>query len=146
MINIQAWIILAALCLLGEMITTSFFLMWFGVGAIATAVLNYMGFDPMTQFIAFIIISLMLLGVSRPFAQKISKDSPKKAAVDRLIGKKALVIEEITPHKGGLVKIDGDIWKAIASQIIENGEIVNIESIKSVKLVVKPIKKEIEGD
>lgn len=144
--NIEIWIVLAALFLIGEMLTTSFFLMWFGIGASASAVLNYLGFDPLVQFIAFIIISLILLGVSRPFAQRISKDSPKKAAADRLIGKQALVIEEIVPHNGGLVKIDGDVWKAVASQTIEDGQTVNIEKIEGIKLVVKPIEKKIKGD
>lgn len=144
--NIEIWIVVAAIFFIGEMLTTSFFLMWFGIGASASAVLNYLGFDPLVQFVAFIIISLILIGISRPFAQRISKDSPKKAASDRLIGKDALVIEEIASHNAGLVKIDGDVWKAVASQTIEDGEIVNIERIKGTKLFVKPIEKDIEGD
>jgi membrane protein implicated in regulation of membrane protease activity len=143
--NIEIWIALAALFFIGEMLTTGFFLLWFGVGASVSAVLNYLGFDPLVQFVTFIIISLVLIGISRPFAKRITKDSPKKAAADRLIGKEALVIEEVTPHKGGLVKIDGDIWKAVAAQIIEDGETVNIEGIEGTKLVVKPIEKDVEG-
>ena len=143
--NIEIWIALAALFFIGEMLTTGFFLLWFGVGASVSAVLNYLGFDPLVQFVTFIIISLVLIGISRPFAKRITKDSPKKAAADRLIDKEALVIEEVTPHKGGLVKIDGDIWKAVAAQIIEDGETVNIEGIEGTKLVVKPIEKDVEG-
>ncbi|NYB26262.1 MAG: NfeD family protein [Methanobacteriaceae archaeon] len=143
--NIEIWIALAALFFIGEMLTTGFFLLWFGVGASVSAVLNYLGFDPLVQFVTFIIISLVLIGISRPFAKRITKDSPKKAAADRLIGKEALVIEEVAPHKGGLVKIDGDIWKAVAAQIIEDGETVNIEGIEGTKLVVKPIEKDVEG-
>ena len=146
MINVQVWIILAALCLLGEMITAGFFLLWFGIGALVAAAFNYLGFDPVIQFAAFIITSTVLLGVSRPFAQKISKDSPKKAAADRLIGKKAVVIKEITSGKGGLVNVDGDVWRAVASCSIKNGETVTIEKIDSIKLVVKPINEEIKGD
>ncbi len=143
--NIEIWIALAALFFIGEMLTTGFFLLWFGVGASVSAVLNYLGFDPLVQFVAFIIISLVLIGISRPFAKRITKDSPKKAAADRLIGKEALVIEEVAPHKGGMVKIDGDIWKAVAAQTIAGGETVNIEGIEGTKLVVKPIEKDVEG-
>lgn len=143
--NIEIWIALAALFFIGEMLTTGFFLLWFGVGASVGAVLNYLGFDPLVQFVAFIIISLVLIGISRPFAKRITKDSPKKAAADRLIGKEALVIEEVAPHKGGMVKIDGDIWKAVAAQTIAGGETVNIEGIEGTKLVVKPIEKDVEG-
>ncbi|MDP1552404.1 MAG: NfeD family protein [Methanobacteriaceae archaeon] len=140
MIDLQIWIFLAAACFLGEMLTTTFFLMWFGVGASVSAVLNYLGFDPLTQFIVFIVVSIILLGISRPFAQRISKISPKKAASDRLIGKKGVVMEEITPKMPGLVKVDGDRWKAISTQPISSGELVKIEKIDSVKLVVKPWK------
>lgn len=140
-INIQIWIILAALCFLGEMLTTSFFLMWFGVGASISAALNYLGFDPMVQFIAFITTSLLLLAISRPFAQKISKDSPKKAVSDRLLGKEAVVIEEIIPPNGGVVKVDGDAWRAVSFEKIENGQIVTIEKIDGVKLVVQATEK-----
>lgn len=134
----ETWIILAAIFFIGEMLTTSFFLMWFGIGASASAVLAYLGFDPMLQFVAFLIISLILIGISRPFAQRITKDSPKKAVSDRLIGQEALVIEEIEPHSSGLVKVQGDVWRAVSSQTIGEGQIVNIESIDGTKLVVKP--------
>jgi membrane protein implicated in regulation of membrane protease activity len=144
--NIEIWITLAAIFFIGEMLTTSFFLMWFGIGASASAVLAYQGFDPMVQFVAFIIISLVLIGISRPFARRITKDSPKKAASDRLIGEDAVVTQEIKPHNEGMVKVQGDTWKAISSQTIEEGQIVNIESINGTKLVVKPIKNDIEGD
>lgn len=144
--NIEIWITLAAIFFIGEMLTISFFLMWFGIGASASAVLAYLGFDPLVQFVAFIIISLVLIGISRPFARRITKDSPKKAASDRLIGEDAVVTQEIKPHNEGMVKVQGDTWKAISSQTIEEGQIVNIESINGTKLVVKPIKNDIEGD
>lgn len=144
--NIEIWITLAAIFFIGEMLTISFFLMWFGIGASASAVLAYLGFDPLVQFVAFIIISLVLIGISRPFARRITKDSPKKAASDRLIGEDAVVTQEIKPHNEGMVKVQGDTWKAVSSQTIEEGQIVNIESINGTKLVVKPIKNDIEGD
>ncbi|MCK9152075.1 NfeD family protein [Methanobacterium alcaliphilum] len=142
MIDIKIWIALAAICFIGEMITTSFFLLWFGIGASITAVLNYLGFDPMIQFVAFIIISLILLGISRPFAARITSESPKKAASDRLIGKEAIVIEEILEHEGGLVDVDGDVWRAVAPQKIQTGELVKIESVQGVKLCVKTLDNE----
>ncbi len=140
MIDVQAWIFIAALCFLGEMLTVSFFLLWFGVGASVSAVLSYLGFDPLTQFIAFIIISIIFLALSRPFAARITKDSPKKATSERLIGQKGLVIEELSPEKGGIVKVEGDTWRAISSQTIKEGKYVFIKEIRGVKLIVEPFK------
>lgn len=139
MIGLQIWILIAAVCFIGEMMTVGFFLLWFGMGASVSAVLNYFGFSETTQIIAFILISIILLAVSRPFAKKITQGTPsKKAASDRLIGEKGLVIEEISPEKGGVVNIGGDIWRAISDQKIKKDKHILVEKIEGVKLIVKP--------
>jgi len=139
MLGFQAWVIIAAFSFIGEMLTAGFFLLWFGIGACVAAVLSYMGFSEVIQILAFIIISLILLAVSRPLASRITKEPTKKAASDRLIGKKGLVIEDVLPETGGLVKIDGDTWRAISNQKIEKDKPVVVEGIESVKLVVKQV-------
>ncbi|MGC9516943.1 MAG: NfeD family protein [Methanomicrobiales archaeon] len=141
MLGIQGWIIIAAVAYIGEMLTTGFFLLWFGVGATVAAILAYFGFSPNTQMISFILVSLVLLGISRPLANRISKDTGKKATSDRLIGMKGIVIEEIHPETGGIVKINGDTWRAISNHKIEVNKVVIVERIDSVKLVVKEVEK-----
>ena len=137
MLELEFWVILAVLCFLGELLTGGFFLLWFGVSAAVAAIISYIGFDPLIQFTVFIILSLVLLAVSRPFARKISRGSTRKAASDRLIGKDAVVIKEIQPPMDGMVKVDGDVWKAKSFQNIKEGEIVTIKSLDSVKVVVE---------
>jgi len=142
MIGLQNWIILAAICFVGEMITSGFFLLWFGVGAAVAAVLTYFGFAPTTQLVAFVVVSGVLVVVSRPIAKRITKEPPKKAVSDRLIGKKGIVIEDISPDASGMVKIEGDTWRAISDQKIYSGECIIVKGIEGVKLVVKPSKKD----
>jgi len=137
MTYIELWIVVAVLCFLGEILTTSFFLLWFGISASISAIISYFNFDPIFQLIAFILLSLILLGASRPFTQKISHKTLRKAASDRLIGKQAIVIQEISPNNEGMVRVDGDIWKAKSSENIKKGQIVIIEYIDSIKVVVK---------
>ncbi len=140
MIGLQIWILIAAICFIGELITAGFFILWFGVGASVAAVLSYLGFSETTQFIAFILVSIILLALSRPFAKKITHGMPtKKAASDRLIGEKGIVIEEISPKNGGVVRISGDTWRAISDQEIEEGTSVLVEKIEGIKLVVKQV-------
>ncbi len=141
MIGLQNWILLAAICFVGEMITTSFFLLWFGVGAAVAAVLTYFGFAPKIQLIAFVVVSGVLVVASRQIAKRITKEPPKKAVSDRLIGKKGIVIGEISPEASGVVRMQDDTWLAISDQKIEEGEYVVVEGIEGVKLVVKPFKK-----
>lgn len=137
--GIEGWIILAGICFIGEMLTTGFFLLWFGVGASVSAVLNYLGFDPMIQFITFVLISVILIAVSRPFAKKITKEPPRKAVSDRLVGKKGIVIENVLPDTGGVVKVEGDVWRAVSPNMIKKGGKIIVKKVESVKLHVESI-------
>ena len=121
------------------MLTTGFFLLWFGVGASVSAVLNYLGFDPMIQFITFVLISVILIAVSRPFAKKITKEPPRKAVSDRLVGKKGIVIENVLPDTGGVVKVEGDVWRAVSPNMIKKGGKIIVKKVESVKLHVESI-------
>lgn len=140
MVGIEGWIVLAGICFIGEMITTGFFLLWFGMGASFAAVLNYLGFDPLTQFVAFILLSLVLLAVSRPIAQKITKEPPRKAVSDRLVGKQGIVIDDVLPDTGGVVNIEGDIWRAVSSEKIKKNTKIVVKKVESVKLLVETLK------
>lgn len=62
-----------------------------------------------------------------------------------IIGKKALVIKTIDPiHSVGQIKLNGEVWTAESenNEIIEEGSKVEIQEIKGVKAIVKPIKVE----
>lgn len=142
MIGIETWIVIAGVCFIGEMLTSGFFLLWFGVGASVAAVLNYMDFDPLTQFVVFILVSLVLLAVSRPFAQRITKEPPRKAVSDRLVGKQGVVMEDILPDKGGVVNIEGDIWRAISPVEIKKDTKIVVKKVESVKLLVDVVRED----
>ncbi|MGV8143065.1 MAG: NfeD family protein [Methanothermobacter sp.] len=142
MLGIETWIVIAGVCFIGEMLTSGFFLLWFGVGASVAAVLNYLDFDPLTQFIVFILVSLVLLAVSRPFAQRITKEPPRKAVSDRLVGKQGVVMEDILPDKGGVVNIEGDIWRAISPVEIKKDTKIVVKKVESVKLLVDVVRED----
>ena len=60
---------------------------------------------------------------------------------DALIGRQALVSEEIKPVVGGRVKVDGDDWKAVTAdgKSVEAGKAVKILKVDSVILTVEEI-------
>ncbi|HOL69130.1 MAG TPA: NfeD family protein [Methanothermobacter sp.] len=130
-----SWIIIGAVCLIGEMLTTGFFLLWFGIGAFVAAALSYFGFNFTIQFVAFILVSVVLLGVSRPFASKVSKEPQRRAVADRLIGQTATVMEDF--EEEGLIKVDGETWRAKSQDKIKKGDKVIIKGIDGVKLIVE---------
>lgn len=141
MFSLEFWIILIAICLIGELLTGGFFLMSLGIGSIGGAIANYMNFDPLIQLIVFVIITSICLVISRPFANKLTKGNPKKVASERLIGREGIVLETINSDNDGMVKISGEKWRAISDSEIQLNEKIIVQEIKGVKLKVKKVEK-----
>ena len=74
--------------------------------------------------------------ISKKLYKKV-KVSNVKTNLDRIIGMKGLVTEDITKDNIGEVKVDGKKWSAYADTDISRGEPVRILSINSVKLKVE---------
>jgi len=62
------WIIAACLLGVGEMLTLSFFLAPFAVGAAAAALADVLGAGTVVSFAVFLVSSILLLLVLRPLA------------------------------------------------------------------------------
>ena len=135
---LEFWIILAIVFLIGELLSGGFYLLSIGIGAIAAAILNYFQYSLTIQIIAFIIITLIFVLISRPLYNKLNKNTvDKKSNTERLIGLKAKVTEDINSDKIGTIKVNGEIWKAISDEEISEGEEVETIAIDGVKLKVK---------
>ncbi len=60
------WTILGAILIVAEIFTSGFVLLWFGVGALAAALLAIIGIDSLAiQFLTFAIVSSALTAASR---------------------------------------------------------------------------------
>ncbi len=136
--DILIWIFIAVVFVIFELITSSFFLVWFAAGSIVAAVLNYLGFDVYVQFIAFVIVSLILILSTRKFADKITPEPSKKTSVDRLIGKHGKIIRKLEDNTY-IVNVNGEEWSAKGEKDIEINDKVEIVGIESIKLIIKKI-------
>ena len=136
--DIFLWILIAITFIILELVTTSFFLVWFGVGSITAAILNYLGFDIYVQFTSFIIISLVLILSTRKFANKITPENPKKTTAERLIGKNAKVLRKIDDNTF-VVNVAGEEWSAHSNDLIEVNETVKVVGINSIILIIEKI-------
>lgn len=127
-----------------EMFTASFFAASAGIGFLLAAIGNY--FDATTEWQIYIFsfgVIFSFFGV-RPLFNKIAYNSDdKKINQHAMIGRVAVVVEEINDEiRTGLVKLDGDTWKAKAVEedsIIEVNSKVEILNINSIVLTVKLI-------
>ena len=139
------WLILAAIFIIAEMMTPGFFLLWFGIGALAAAILAYLRFNPIWQWTTFLVVSTVLLAFSRRFAEKFSAKQPPGIGANRVIGKTGIVKEEINQVKGtGNVRVEKDDWRADSSngEIIPAGTKIVVVRIEGTHLVVEKAKEE----
>ncbi|HIE34375.1 MAG TPA: NfeD family protein [Candidatus Altiarchaeales archaeon] len=141
MAGFEVWLGVAIIFFIGEMFTEGFFLLWFGIGALFSAIIAFFGItDNVTQWVVFLIVSSVLVLLTRRFAKKITKKPPREAAVDALVGKEAKVIETIDlDNDTGRIKIKGDEWRAEADEVIPEGEKVQIIRIEGTHVIVKKL-------
>lgn len=136
--DVLIWIVIAIVFIILELITVSFFLVWFGVGAVVAAILNYFGFDIYVQLVAFVIVSLILILSTRKFADKITPDSTKKTTAERLIGKNAKVLRKID-ETTFVVSVAGEEWSAHTNDSINVDDVVKVIGINSIILIIEKI-------
>ena len=109
------WILLGFLLLVCELLTPgAFFLIFFGLGAIATGLL-VMGdlLQPAwLQWAAFSALSLLsLLLLRKPLLRRI-RGSRDAQDVDSLAGETAIVLDDIPPGSVGRAELRGSVWQA----------------------------------
>lgn len=140
----QIWLIIAGLCLILEIATVGFLAFWFAVAALITCLISLVVDSIIAQTAIFVILSALLIFLTRPLAKKIAKKDTTITNVNSIIGKKAIVKKEITNIENGQVKINGDVWTAVLDSEyhdnIPEGSTVEILNIDGVKVVVKPLK------
>ena len=136
--DVMIWIFIAVIFIILELITNTFFLVWFGVGSLAAAALNYMGFDIYVQFAVFVIMSAVLILSTRRFADKITPDSGKKTTAERLIGKTAKVVRRIDENTY-VVNVAGEEWSAHTNDEVNVDDAVKVVGINSIMLIIEKI-------
>ncbi len=139
------WVIIFIICIIFEASTLALTSIWFAGGAIAACLTSIIGFGFYIQMAAFVIVSFLLLYLTRPLALKYVNQRTVRTNVDALIGKKAVVTAEIDNDESrGMAMVAGQEWTArsVDGSKIEKDALVKIQSISGVKLIVSKIKEE----
>lgn len=139
----QIWLIASGIFFICEIITVGFLVFWLGIGALIAMLVSFFTSNIIVQMSVFVISSGLLIFATRPLVNKISRKDVIPTNVYSLIGKKAVVIEDIDWVTGkGQIKFEGEIWSAKSKEQINipAGSEVEIVSIEGVKAFVKPLK------
>lgn len=138
------WLIAAGVFFIGEIMTVGFLLFWLGISALIAMVVSFFTSNVIIQMSVFIISSIILILATKPLVKKFVNEKNVKTNAFSLVGKNALVIQDINNlNSVGQIKVDGEIWSAQSSEDDINIPIdseVKIVKIEGVKAIVKPIK------
>lgn len=140
------WLIIFVVLIVIEIFTMGLTTIWFAGGALVAFVAGMLGFGTIIQFAAFVVVSIVLLIVTRPIAVKYFNKERQKTNAESLIGQQALVTEDIDTLKAlGHVEINGQEWSAKTDEPegkITKNTIVTVEGIQGVKLIVRARKEQ----
>lgn len=141
------WLIVAALLIIVEVLTQMVWTLCLAIGCIVALLLSLSGIDAIWQIVTMAAASVVAFLWLMPVFQKWHEESRKRekrddrTGMDALLGRHAIVTEEIQPGKLGRARIDGDNWQVRSSdtQTIKCGSEVVVTSYDSIVLHVQPL-------
>ncbi len=140
------WIVLGAVLIIAEIFTLGFVLLWFGIGALAAALVGWVGFGVGFQFLVFTVISIVLTTMSRTiFVKYFPQDEDAvKTGIDSLPGQIGTVtLASKGALQEGAVKVYGSVWTAFPiddeTPLVE-GEKVEVVRVQGSSIYVRSTK------
>lgn len=138
----QTWLIAAGVFLILEIFTMGFLVFWLSIGSLLAMLISFVTNSIIIQTTVFVISSGLLIFLTKPFVKKFTENDTTKTNVYSLVGKKAIVVEDIHWTTGnGQIKFEGQVWSARTEEQvnISKGTEVEIIRIEGVKAFVKPL-------
>jgi membrane protein implicated in regulation of membrane protease activity len=135
------WLIVAAVLGVAELLTTTLAFGLIAAAAVVAAVVGVFHLDLALQLVAFVVAAAAGLGIIRPIAVRHIKQPPAlRTGVAALVGRSAIVLEEVTEHSGR-IRIGGEEWSSRAydeSLVIPVGTKVDVMQIDGATALVYP--------
>ena len=136
-----AWLIAAVALAVAEYFTLTLAFGLLAAAALVAAIVAGMGGPVLAQVLAFAIAGAVRLLIVRPIARRqMTHPSLVREGSYALVGKKAVVIEEVSGTQG-LIKLAGEVWSARAldeDHVIPAGTQVDVMEIDGATAIVYP--------
>lgn len=134
------WIVLIIIFAAVEMVTVGLTSIWFAGGALAALIFAVLGIGLGWQIAIFVVVSLILICFTRPWALKYLKPHLIRTNYEQAIDENVCLTETVDNLKGtGTAVYKGQEWTARALQdgkIYEAGTIVKVKEIRGVTMYV----------
>ena len=140
------WVVLGVILVVAEIFTMGFFLLWFGVGAFAAALVGIAGGGLLLQFLAFASVSIVMTTMSRTILAKYfshDESTRHKSGAESMPGQICTVtIASKGSLNEGAVKAYGSTWTAFPVEgegLLVKGEKVEVVEVRGSSIYVKKI-------
>ncbi len=133
------WIGIVIFLTLIEIMTVNLTTIWYVISAIVALILTNFTDSYMIQVGTFAILGTILLLLTKPFIKKFLKNKNVPTNLDRILGMKGTVTEDILKNKTGEVKVDGKKWTAYADTELKKDTLIRVLEQNSVKLKVEKV-------
>lgn len=134
------WLFLIIAFVVGEIATVGLTSIWFAGGALGALLVSMTGLHPLWQFLVFVVVSVVLLCFTRPWALRYFKPRLVKTNFEENIGQNVCVTEPIDNLRGtGAVVCRGQEWTArayVEGETFDAGTIVKVKEIRGVTMYV----------
>jgi membrane protein implicated in regulation of membrane protease activity len=140
------WLIIAAIFATAELLTPGFFLLWFGVGALAASVMAMLGVGSFAaQMLTFLVVSVALVVASRTIFEKFlnrqTDTNRQRSGIETIIGQVGTVVESSRGARNeGAVRVYGSVWTAFPAEgewPLREGDSVAVERIEGNAIYVR---------
>jgi membrane protein implicated in regulation of membrane protease activity len=133
------WVLFGIALLFVEMVTPGgLFALFFGVGALLTAVLAALGVGATFQWLAFTVVSLVLLATLRRTLQErlFSRATPP---VDQIVGQEVTLLSDLPVGGEVQAELRGVPWSARAASglALRKGQRCRVERVDGLTLFVR---------
>lgn len=142
----NAWAVWLGLTILlgaGEMFSASLVLAMLAVGTAVGMLTALVGLGIAPQVIAAALTSVAMIALLRPNLVKRLHHGPElQLGPGKLVGRQALVVQEITALSPGRIKLAGEVWSAEPyddTLRIAEGETVEVFEIRGATAYVHPV-------
>jgi membrane protein implicated in regulation of membrane protease activity len=130
------WAVGGIVLIVAELAVPSFVLIWFGVGALAVALLVAVAAPGLTaQLAVWLIVSLVLVAAwFKVFKPNMHKTRIGMADAN-VVGEVGMLVRDVAPFEKGQVRfqkpvLGSDVWECIADEAIKSGERVRVLDVE----------------
>lgn len=137
------WLYAGIVLIILEVMTPGLVSIFFGLSALVVALITWLvpGLSQLTQWLMFSAFSVVFIALLRKTLKQTFSGTSEvtEDMFDAFSGKRATVVEFVSPAKPGRVEFNGSNWTAEAEEELDVGMQVRIKSKKNLTLYVEKI-------